>query len=90
MLGALAVKACDRARVCRRPSREPWRAPRGFPIHYPTTTMRTTYASVLCLGLVVGFWYCLTTSLTDMTKADCKAGIQQACDQLVSDGHKLP
>lgn len=45
--------------------------------------MRTTLtASALCIALLAGFWYCLTTSLDDMTKADCQAGIQRACDSL--------
>jgi hypothetical protein len=44
--------------------------------------------SVLCVGLGVGFWYSLTTSLTDMTRADCRAGIDRACAQLVKDGVK--
>lgn len=52
--------------------------------------MRASYASVLCLGLAVGFWYCLTSSLTDMTKADCRAGVQRACEQLNRDGVKVP
>lgn len=80
------MKACDKVRPCTRLSREPWRALRGFPIYYPTPTMRTTYATTLCLALAVGFWYCLTTTLTDMTKADCIAGIAKACDQLKQDG----
>jgi hypothetical protein len=51
--------------------------------------MRTILsASVLCLGLTAGFWYSLTTSLTDMTKADCQAGVQRACQQLAKDGVK--
>lgn len=52
--------------------------------------MRASFATTLCLGLAVGFWYCLTSSLTDMTKADCQAGVQRACDQLTSDGVPMP
>lgn len=66
-------------------------APGGdaFPPHPITPTMRTILsASVLCLGLTAGFWYSLTTSLTDMTKADCQAGVQRACQQLAKDGVK--
>lgn len=45
--------------------------------------MRTFFsASALCLTLTAGFWYCLTTSLDQMTAADCRAGIQKACDSL--------
>lgn len=39
-------------------------------------------ASALCLTLTAGFWYCLTTSLNQMTANDCRAGIQRACDSL--------
>lgn len=38
--------------------------------------------SALCLTLTAGFWYCLTTTLDKMTEADCRAGIQRACDSL--------
>ncbi len=49
--------------------------------------MRTFLASTtLCLGLSAGFWFALTSSLTDMTKADCQAGVHRACDQLRKDG----
>lgn len=45
--------------------------------------MRTFLASsALCLSLSAGFWFALTSSLTDMTKADCLAGVQRACNQL--------
>jgi len=37
---------------------------------------------VFCVLLGGGFWYSLTTTLDDMTKRDCKAGIQRACDSL--------
>lgn len=39
-------------------------------------------ATALCLTLTAGFWYCLTTTLDQMTAADCRAGIQKACDSL--------
>lgn len=51
--------------------------------------MRPSFFSLLCLGLSVGFWYSLTTTLTDMTKADCLAGVQRACEQLNHDGVRL-
>jgi hypothetical protein len=63
------------------------RAAMPFRIIYLTPTMRTILASTtLCLGLSAGFWFALTSSLTDMTKADCQAGVQRACDQLKKDG----
>lgn len=52
--------------------------------------MRTFLAStLLCLGLGVGFWFALTSTLTDMTIRDCKAGVTSACDQLHRDGVQL-
>ena len=51
--------------------------------------MRTFLTSTtLCLSLGAGFWFALTSSLTDMTRADCLAGVQRACDQLNQDGVK--
>lgn len=45
--------------------------------------MRTFLASsALCLSLGAGFWFALTSSLTDMTRADCLSGVQRACAQL--------
>jgi hypothetical protein len=45
-------------------------------------------ASLLCLALSAGFWYSITTSLDDMTRQDCRAGVQRACDQLAKAGLK--
>lgn len=36
--------------------------------------------------LAVGFWYATTTTLTDMTRRDCRAGVELACQQLQADG----
>jgi hypothetical protein len=47
--------------------------------------MRTTFALTLCLALVAGFWYSLTTTLDDMIRRDCKLGIQRACAALVTE-----
>lgn len=53
--------------------------------------MRTFLASsLLCLGLGAGFWYALTSSLTDLTIRDCRAGVTRACGQLQTDGHQFP
>jgi hypothetical protein len=58
-----------------------------FPDQPITPTMRPILiGSTLCLGLTAGFWYSLTSSLTDMTIRDCQAGVQRACDQLKKDG----
>ena len=52
-----------------------------------TPTMRPFLdSSTLCLALGLGFWYALTSTLTDMTQRDCKAGVQRACDQLKREG----
>lgn len=58
-----------------------------FPPIYDPTTMRPFIASTaLCLTLGAGFWYALTSTLTDLTVRDCQAGVQRACDQLRQDG----
>lgn len=52
--------------------------------------MRTTFVSaVLCVTFAAAFWYGLTSSLTDMTRIDCRAGVQRACDQLHQAGEQL-
>lgn len=48
--------------------------------------LRFLLAFSLCLSIGAGFWYALTSTLTDMTKADCLYGVQSACDQLKRDG----
>ncbi len=47
-------------------------------------------SSVLCLSLVAGFYYALSSSLTQMTVTDWQVGILKACEQLERDGIKLP
>lgn len=52
--------------------------------------MRTFLAStLLCFGLGAGFWFALTSTLTDLTIRDCQAGMTQACEQLRRDGVEL-
>lgn len=43
----------------------------------------------VCTALVAGFYYCLTSTLTDMTKRDCHYGVLKACQQLEKDGIKM-
>lgn len=43
-------------------------------------------ASLLCLALSAGFWYSITSTLDDLTRRDCRAGVQRACDQLAKAG----
>jgi len=39
--------------------------------------------SVLFAALLSGAaWYCMTSTLDDMTQRDCNAGIQKACEAL--------
>ena len=52
--------------------------------------MQTTLISAtLCAALAAGFWFALTSTLTDLTIRDCKAGVLSACAQLKKDGVKL-
>lgn len=37
---------------------------------------------VFCTLLGAATWYCLTSTLDDMTKRDCLAGMQKACAAL--------
>lgn len=48
--------------------------------------MRTTLGITLWLGIFAGFWYATTTTLDDMTRKDCRAGIERACDELKQAG----
>lgn len=49
--------------------------------------MRTIiFSTLLCASLVAGFWYALTSTLTDMTRLDCEMGHTAACLQLTKDG----
>jgi hypothetical protein len=44
--------------------------------------LRLTAGLAICTGLSGAFWYCLTTTLDDMTRADCNAGVVAACQAL--------
>jgi hypothetical protein len=44
--------------------------------------MRTLAILAMVAGLSGAFWYCLTTTLDDMTRADCNAGVVAACQAL--------
>jgi len=43
-----------------------------------------TSIALLFFGALIGtgFWFALTSTLDDMTRADCEAGIIKACEQL--------
>ena len=47
-------------------------------------------SSLFCLTLAAGFYYSLSSSLTQMTVTDCQYGNLRACEQLEKDGIKLP
>lgn len=38
--------------------------------------------AVFCVLFGGAFWYSMTTTLDDMTKRDCLAGVQKACTAL--------
>ena len=45
-------------------------------------TMRTLATLAMIAGLAGAFHWCLTTTLDDMTRADCNAGHVRACQAL--------
>lgn len=53
-----------------------------------TRTMRLTAATALWLMILAGFWYATTSTLDDMTRVDCRAGVQRACAALDKAGLK--
>lgn len=59
------------------------------PFRIPPTMRSTLASAALWAAITAGFWYALTTSLTDMTRRDCRAGAERACLQLKADGVKL-
>lgn len=44
--------------------------------------LRGVGATAVALGLSGALWFCLTTTLDQMTEADCRAGVQLACEAL--------
>jgi len=55
----------------------------AFPHNKNKGCAGTSFA-FLCFGALIGtgFWFALTSTLDDMTRADCEAGIVKACEQL--------
>lgn len=39
-------------------------------------------STALCLGLTAAFWFSLTSTLDNMTRRDCQAGVRAACAAL--------
>ena len=84
MLASQFATDCYERMAARRPSADDGEA---FPPHNNTSTMRTFLTSgTLCIALGLGFWYALTSTLDDMTRRDCQAGVQLACQQLKEAG----
>ena len=55
----------------------------GHRRHQPRLiTMRTLAILAMVAGLAGAFHWCLTTTLDDMTRADCNAGVVAACQAL--------
>jgi hypothetical protein len=44
--------------------------------------LRTIACLTMTTGLSGAAWWCLTTTLDDMTRADCHAGHVRACEEL--------
>jgi hypothetical protein len=54
-------------------------------MHYKSENLRKReriMIAAFCVLFSAATWYCLTSTLDDMTKRDCLAGVQQACTAL--------
>ncbi len=61
--------------------------PRSFPRtrrqrKEPSRVKTFLLSTGLGVGLAVGGFFCLTSTLDRMTEIDCMAGVQKACQQL--------
>lgn len=55
----------------------------GFYGNKHQVSLAAPVVSVLFAALLLGAaWYCMTSTLDDMTQRDCNAGIQKACEAL--------
>ena len=55
----------------------------GFYDNKRHASLATPVVSVLFAALLSGAaWYCMTSTLDQMTQRDCNAGIQKACEAL--------
>ena len=54
----------------------------GFYDPSPMRKRERVMVVVLCAFFGAASWYCLTSTLDDMTKRDCLAGVQKACAAL--------
>lgn len=54
-----------------------------MPTRFLLNRLLTTVKTLLMLtGLSLAFYYCLTTTLDDMTRRDCQLGVAAACKEL--------
>lgn len=81
--GFCGVNDCDNNMATSCCSADDW------PVRIPPTMRSTIAAAALWAAIITGFWFALTSSLTDMTRRDCRAGAELACKQLQRDGVKL-
>ena len=59
-----------------------YRSPGFYDPEHRSPKTNTIVVAVFCVLLGGAFWYSLDTTLTDLTKRDCNAGVQKACDML--------
>ena len=65
-----------------RPTRGRLRRP-AVPRHSPYTDLVEIFSyTFFWLVLSLGFWFCITESLDQMTQVDCDRGIAKACQAL--------
>lgn len=50
--------------------------------HKHSTRRNIVITSIFCVLLGGAFWFSLNSTLDQMTKRDCEAGIQKACNAL--------
>jgi len=58
------------------------KVPHDFYSHKAEKRRHIVLACVLAVLFGSAFWYSLTTTLDDITRRDCLAGMQKACMQL--------
>ena len=79
-LGSAGVKLCDSTMAQPKPRPDDWRG------DHHTRTMKALFNTAgglaTMLAIYIAFFFCISSTLTDMTKADCTRGIQRACAEL--------
>ena len=86
LIGFDCVKVCYQSMAMRAGCWDDWltrtETPRD-PIH-PSMNfiIRTAACLTMAIGITGATWWCLTTTLDDMTRQDCQAGVVRACQAL--------